>query len=67
MCKQLEVTRAAYYKWLNRKPTEQEKENIRLAELIREYAHKAYECEKRNHRIEDVQQKLYDAFVRCSK
>ena len=36
-------------------------------ELIREYAHKAYECEKRNHRIEDVQQKLYDAFVRCSK
>lgn len=37
MCKQLEVTRAAYYKWLNRKPTEQEKENIRLAELIREY------------------------------
>ena len=37
MCKQLEVTRAAYYKWLKRKPTMQEKENIRLAELIREY------------------------------
>ena len=37
MCKQLEVTRAAYYKWLNRKPTEQEKENIKLAELIKEY------------------------------
>lgn len=36
-------------------------------ELIKEYAVKAYECEKRNHRIEDVQKKLYDAFVRCSK
>lgn len=35
--------------------------------LIQEYALKAYECEKRNHRIEDVQKKLYDAFVRCSK
>ena len=36
-------------------------------ELIREYAQKAYECEKRNHRIEDVQKKVYDTFVRCSK
>jgi len=36
-------------------------------ELIKKYALKAYECEKRNHRIEDVQKKLYDAFVRCSK
>lgn len=36
-------------------------------ELIKEYALKAYECEKRNHRIEDVQKKLYDVFVRCSK
>ena len=35
--------------------------------LIQEYSLKAYECEKRNHRIEDVQKKLYDAFVRCSK
>lgn len=35
--------------------------------LIREYAMKAYKCEKRNHHIEDVQKKLYDAFVRCSK
>lgn len=36
-------------------------------ELIKEYARKAYECEKRNHRIEDVQKTLYDSFVRCSK
>ena len=36
-------------------------------ELIKEYAVKAYECEKKNHRIEDVQKTLYDAFVRCSK
>lgn len=35
-------------------------------EKIKEYAVKAYECEKRNHRIEDVHKKLYDAFVRNS-
>jgi transposase InsO family protein len=37
MCKQLEITRAAYYKWLNRELPEQELENIKLAELIKEY------------------------------
>lgn len=37
MCKQLEVSRAAYYKWLHREIPEQEQENIRLAELIKEY------------------------------
>ncbi|WP_312373162.1 DDE-type integrase/transposase/recombinase [Lachnoclostridium sp.] len=37
MCKQLEITRAAYYKWLNRETPEQELENIQLAELIKEY------------------------------
>lgn len=37
MCKQLEVSRAAYYKWLHREIPEQEMENIRLAELIKEY------------------------------
>jgi len=36
-------------------------------EKIKGYALKAYECEKRNHRIEDVQKKLYEAFVRNSK
>jgi len=35
-------------------------------ELVKEYAQKAYECECKNHRIEDVQKMLYDAFVRCS-
>ena len=40
---------------------------IENPELIKEYALKAYECEKRNHRIEDVQKKLRDAFLRCSK
>ncbi len=34
-------------------------------ELIQEYATKAYECEQRNHRIEDVQATLYDSFKRC--
>ena len=32
--------------------------------LIPEYARKSYECEKRNHRIEDVQKTLYDSLVR---
>lgn len=34
--------------------------------LITEYSQKAYECEKKNHRIEDVQKTLYEAFVRLS-
>jgi len=33
MCKQLEISRAAYYKWLHRKTPEQELENIKLTEL----------------------------------
>ena len=37
MCKQLGITRAAYYKWLHRSIPEAERENIVLAELIREY------------------------------
>lgn len=36
-------------------------------EIIKEYAIKAYECEKRNHRIEDVQKTLYDSLVRCAQ
>lgn len=37
MCKQLEISRAAYYKWLHREIPEQEAENAGLAALIREY------------------------------
>lgn len=37
MCKQLEISRAAYYKWLKHKIPEAEIENIKLAELIKEY------------------------------
>ena len=37
MCQQLEITRAAYYKWLHRAIPEAEQENILLAQLIREY------------------------------
>lgn len=36
-------------------------------ELIPEYARKAYECEYKNHRIEDVQKTLYDSLVRSSE
>ena len=37
MCQQLNITRAAYYKWLHREIPKAEKENILLAQLIREY------------------------------
>ena len=37
MCRQLGVTRAAYYKWLARDILEGEKENETIAQLIREY------------------------------
>ena len=37
MCKQLEISRAAYYKWLHREIPEHELKNIELAELIKEY------------------------------
>ncbi len=34
---------------------------------IQQYAQKAYECMRRNHRIEDVQVTMYEAFCRCNK
>ena len=37
MCQQLDITRAAYYKWLHREIPEAEQENDLLAQLIREY------------------------------
>lgn len=37
MCRQLGVSRAAYYKWLHRETPDEEQENIKLAELIKEY------------------------------
>lgn len=37
MCKQLEISRAAYYKWLRREIPAKEKEDLELAELIKEY------------------------------
>lgn len=37
MRKQLGISRAAYYKWLHRSVPEQEAENIKLAELVKEY------------------------------
>ena len=37
MCQQLDITRAAYYKWLHREIPEAEQENILIAQLIREY------------------------------
>ncbi len=41
------------------------KQIVSNPQLIQQYALKAYECEKRNHRIEDVQKTLYDSFLRC--
>ena len=37
MCKQLDVSHAAYYKWLHRSVPKQEQDNLKIAELIREY------------------------------
>ena len=37
MCKQLSISHAAYYKWLHRIIPEQELENLKLAEIIKEY------------------------------
>lgn len=37
MCRRLSVSKAAYYKWLNRSVPQAEQENLMLAELIREY------------------------------
>lgn len=37
MCEQLEISRSAYYKWVHREVPKQEVENIKLAELIKEY------------------------------
>ncbi|KHM52402.1 integrase [Anaerovibrio lipolyticus] len=37
MCKELGVSHAAYYKWLNRNISNQEQENLKIAELIKEY------------------------------
>lgn len=38
MCRQLEISRAAYYKWLHREIPKCELKNIELAELIKEYS-----------------------------
>jgi transposase InsO family protein len=37
MCRQLGISKAAYYKWLHRSVPQAEQENVLLAELIREY------------------------------
>lgn len=37
MRKQLSISHAAYYKWLHRIIPEQELENLKLAEIIKEY------------------------------
>lgn len=37
MCQQLDITRAAYYKWLHRDIPVAEQENILIAQLVREY------------------------------
>ena len=37
MCRQLEISRAAYYKWLHRNVPDAEHENMKLAGLIKDY------------------------------
>ena len=42
MCRWLGVSRAAYYKWLSRKPAAEEQENQRISQWIQEYDEKYY-------------------------
>ena len=35
MCRQLEISRTAYYKWLHHEMTYEEFENIRIAKLLK--------------------------------
>ena len=37
MCRHFEISKAAYYKWLHREVPSEKLENIKLAELIKEY------------------------------
>lgn len=37
MCRELEVSKAGYYKWLHRTESDAERENEQLATLIKEY------------------------------
>ena len=37
MCRKLDISKAAYYRWLNREVPDAEKENTLLAQLIKEY------------------------------
>lgn len=37
MCRHLEISRVSYYKWMHREVPDAELENIKLAELIKEY------------------------------
>ena len=53
MCRQLSISRAAYYKWLHREIPIQEQENIQLANLIKEYD------ERFNHISEERIQERY--------
>lgn len=40
MCKALNISKAAYYKWLNRSAPKQEQENVLIGELVKEYDEK---------------------------
>lgn len=37
MCKQLDIRRSSYYKWLNRPISKNEKEDVKLSETIMDY------------------------------
>ena len=47
MCRQLGISKAAYYKWLHRVVPGTERENLLLAELIREYDEQYNRSEER--------------------
>ncbi len=63
MCEKLGISRASYYKWLNRKETALEKENKRILEVIREIAesnNSLFGYRKMKYAVERVLGKTYN-------
>ena len=61
LCQLLQVSRAAYYKWLNGKPSERQIENERIAAMIEEIY--AENSDKGYRRIRDDLDRYYDTQI----
>lgn len=63
LCKAMNVTRQGYYVWLKRKPTDRERANSELGDLIESIFHQY----KRRYGVKRIQDELKDRGVRTSK